>query len=157
MRRIAVLFFALIMTVAFTACSTTENVAKSPAVADVAKTVRSEISFPDMTEQLAEDLQYYGYGDLSTADIEEAYFAIASTGQTPEEIMIVKMKDDSKTADVKKLMEARRDNVAETAADYTPELVEQLENAVIETKGAYAYYVVSGDSKKAKDIFDAQF
>lgn len=139
------------------ACAPAEEEAKTPAVADVAKTVMESIEFPEMTTQIAEDLQYYGYGDLDVANIEEVYYAIASTGMTPEEILIIKLKDDTQIADLKKMMEARRDAIASTAADYTPELMGEIENAVIETKGNYGYFVISGDSETARKIFDEQF
>lgn len=156
MKRIITVLLTAIMAMSFAACSPAEEM-KTPAVSDVAQALTDAIEFPEMATQLAEDLQYYGYGDLNTDDIEEVYYAIASSGLTPEEILIVKLKDDSGIADLKTMMEARRDAIAAVAADYTPELMEQIDSAIIETKGAYAYFVISSDNAAAKAVLDEQF
>lgn len=155
-RIITVLLTAIMVVMSFAACGTNEDT-KSPKVADVAQAVTESIAFPEMTIQTAEDLQYYGYGELNIDDVEECYYAIASSGLTPEEILIVKLKDEAGISELKAMMESRLDSIAAVAADYTPELMEQLETAVIEAKGRYAYFVISGDNVKAKEIFEQQF
>lgn len=156
MKKMLCLAFALVMAVSFAACQPGGE-AKNPAVADVATKLTTEIKFPEMAQQQASSLQYYGYDGVDTTNIEEVSYQIASSGQTPEEILVLKMKDDSQIADIKTMMEKRRDNIAATAADYTPELVEEINSAVIGTSGVYAYMAITPDNKKAKEILDDMF
>lgn len=131
--------------------------AKNPKVADVMTKIRSEIEFPEMAEKSVEDLASFGYDELDPADVEESAYIIASSGLTAEEVFIVKLKSEEKAQDVKKMMETRRDQIALTAQDYTPELMEQINGAVIEVKGPYAFFAITGDNDKAKEIYNEMF
>ena len=157
MKKLICLAAALLMAVSFAACQPGGEEAKSPVVADVAAKLAAEIKFPEMASQEAASLQYYGFDEIDTSNIEELSYQIASSGLTPEEVLIIKMKDDSQIADIKTMMETRRDKIAATAADYTPELVNQLDTAVIGTSGVYAYMAITPDNKKAREIIDEMF
>lgn len=154
LKRILPLLLAAALLLVLTGC---KEEAKNPKVADVMTKVRSELEFPEMAEKTKEDLSSFGYDELDPADVEESAYIIASSGLTAEEVFIVKLKDEAKAEDVKKMMETRRDQIAATAQDYTPELMDQINKAVIETKGPYAFFAITGDNAKAKQIFDEMF
>ncbi|MCI8406199.1 MAG: DUF4358 domain-containing protein [Oscillospiraceae bacterium] len=154
--RLLALALALTAALALAACAQKET-AKNPKVSDVMAKVRDGISFPEMAEKTIEDLAFYGYDQLDPAKVEEAAFIIASSGLTPEEVFIVKLTDAAGAEEVQKLMEARRDQIAATSQDYTPELMDQIEGAVIGAKGVYAYFAITNDNDQAEQIFDEQF
>ena len=154
LKKMLPLLLAALLLFVFTGC---QEEAKNPKVADVMTKVRSEIEFPEMAEKTIDDLASFGYDELDPADVEECAYIIASSGLTAEEVFIVKLKSEDQVADVKKMMETRRDQIAATAQDYTPELMDQINKAVIETKGPYAFFAITGDNEKAKKIFTEMF
>lgn len=154
MKKWTLLILSVVLMFSFTACSS-EN--KNPKVSDVMSRVRNEIEFPEMSEKSVDDLASYGYDQLDSSKIEESSFIIASSGSTAEEVFIVKLKDADAIDDLKKMMETRRDQIAETAADYTPEEMDKITKAVIETKGNYAFFAITGNNTQAKKIFSEEF
>lgn len=161
MKRVFAAMAALLLMASFAGCSPKEEGGDSPAVepkvSEVMASVQKEITFPEMAEQTVNDLAVYGYDELSTEDVEEVAYAIASSGLTAEEVMVLKLKDESKAASVKEMMVKRRDSIAATAQDYTPEQMDIINNAVIETKGKYCFFAITSDNKKAKQIFEDSF
>lgn len=155
-RGLLALVMALAAALMMAACSQGAE-AKNPKVSDVMTKVRDEINFPEMAEKSIEDLAFYGYDQLDAGKVEESAFIIASSGLTPEEVFIIKLTDEAAAEEVEKMMEARRDQVAATSRDYTPELMDQIEGAVIGTKGCYAYFAITNDNEQVEKIFDEQF
>ncbi len=154
MKKLLPALLAIMMMFSLISCG---EEAKNPKAADVMTKIRSEIEFPEMAEKTKDDLASFGYDELDTADIEDCAYIIASSGLTAEEVFIVKLKDTGDVAAVKKMMEARRDQIAATAQDYTPEEMDKITKAVIETKGRYAFFAITGDNAKAKEIFKEMF
>ena len=140
----------------FTLAACGEEPAKNPKTADVVANLRDAIEFPEMAELTADDLIYYGY-DLSAADVEDMTFVLAGSGITADEVCIIKLVDAAKADAVVTMMKARRDEVKNTAASYTPDEVEKLDTAVIGSKGAYVYYACTNDNAKAKEILNNAF
>lgn len=153
MKKWIALLLAAMMVLPFAGCTKEQ---KTPKTADIMSAIRSEIEFPEMVEKTVDDLSGYGY-DLSADDVEEMSYIIASSGLTAEEVFIVKAKDSNQAEEIKGMMESRRDQVADTAADYTPDQMDEINKAVIETKGNYAFFAITGDNTKAKKIFEEAF
>ena len=100
---------------------------------------------------------YFGYEGVSSDDVEEIQWIMASSGMTPEEVMIVKMKEGKSAADMKAAMEKHKETVYQVSRDYSPEQISLIDSAVIETKGQYAFYAVTPDNDTAKKIFKESF
>ncbi len=154
MKRWIAFLLASCMMFAFAACG---KEAKNPVVADVMAEIRRGIEFPEMAEKSLEDLPGYGYDSLDSASVEEMSYIIAGSGLTAEEVFIVKCKEGTDMESIQSMMTARRDQIAQDAIDYTPSESEKVTTAVIGTAGNYAYFAITGDNAKAKEIFDASF
>lgn len=155
MKKFALLMAALFVMFGLAGCGETE--VKNPDVADVMAQIKSEIAFPEMADHGADELQYYGYDTLNADQIDSAAYTIASSGLTAEEVLIIKLKDAKDADAVKAMMETRRDQIAATAMDYTPEEMNKINTAVIGAKGQYVYFAITGDNEKAKEIFNESF
>jgi len=153
MKRAATLLLAFAMLFAFVGC---QKETKNVNVADVMAEIRDSMEFPEMMEKSEEDLAGYGY-DTAEGDIVEMSYIIASSGLTPEEVFLVKAKDADTAEAVKAMMETRRDQIADMAQDYIPEEMEKVTGAVIGSKGVYAYYAVTADNSKVKEILSKAF
>ena len=153
MKKWIALVLAALMALPFAGCSGEK---KTPATADIMSSIRSEIEFPEMVEKTVDDLPGYGY-DLSTDDVTQMSYIIASSGLTAEEVFIVEAKDEATAAKIEEMMKTRRDQIADTAADYTPDQMDEINKAVILTKGSYAFFAITGDNAKAKKLFEAAF
>lgn len=156
MKKIALLLLACLTAFGFAACGG-ETEAKNPDVNDVMAQIKSEITFPEMADHTVDELPYYGYDQIDTDQIDSAAYSIASSGLTAEEVLIVKLKNADDADAVKSMMETRRDQIAATAQDYTPEEMNKITSAVIGSKGQYVYFAITGDNEKAKQIFEESF
>lgn len=159
MKRVFAVMAALLMAASFAGCNSggDDTPAVEPDVSEIMDAVREEIAFPEMAEQTVEDLAVYGYDELSADDVEEVAYAIASSGLTAEEVMILKLRDAEKADAVKEMMTSRRDSIAATAQDYNPEQMGIINDAVIETRGSYCFFAITADNAKAKQIFEDAF
>ena len=118
--------------------------------------IRGAIEFPEMAEVKVSDLAMYGY-DLTADDIAEMQFILAGSGFTADEVVLIKLNDESKAESVVEMAKTRRDGIAETAQNYTPDEMDKLDTAVIGSKGPYVYYAATNDNTKAKEILENAF
>lgn len=153
MKKVIPLLLVLAMAFSFVGCGQ----AKNPDLSEVMKQVQTDIKFPEMAEQTATDLAYFGYEGVAPDDVEEIQWIMASSGMTPEEVLIVKMKEEKSVSDMKAAMEKHKETVYQASRDYSPEQIGLIDDAVIETKGQYAFYAVTPDNDTAKKIFKESF
>ena len=129
--------------------STTAAVQEDFSVSELADKLKAEGSFTDLApldSKIGERLY-----DLDAEQIEaDAYYS--NSNATAEDVAVIKVKDESYTATVKKAIEDRVAEQKESFKDYNAAEVPKLEDAVIKVSGKYVVFVVSGDSAKAKDI-----
>ena len=137
------------------ACSSNEEV-KDVNLTEVMDEIRGAIEFPEMAEVKVSDLAMYGY-DLTADDIAEMQFILAGSGFTADEVVLIKLNDESKAESVVEMAKTRRDGIAETAQNYTPDEMDKLDTAVIGSKGPYVYYAATNDNTKAKEILENAF
>lgn len=70
-----------------------------------------------------------------------------------EEILIVKVNDDSQLDSIKDIVEERIDNEIKTFEGYGAAQVSMLKNAIITTKGNYLFYCASKSPEKYEEVF----
>ncbi|MBM6920965.1 DUF4358 domain-containing protein [Phocea massiliensis] len=155
MRKFLAGMMCLVLLLASAACSSNTEV-KNPNLSDVIGEIRAAVEFPEMAEIKVADLPMYGY-DLAPEDVAEMQFITAGSGFTADEVVLIKLTDESKAEEVKKMAQTRRDGIAETAQNYTPDEMEKLTTAVVGVKGPYVYYAATNDNAKAKEILTNAF
>ena len=109
----------------------------------------------DMSQMLSGDNQlikrFYG---LDPAQYEACILYYPTTNMMAEELLIVKLKDNSQQETVRKAAEKRIETQKTTFEGYGVEQFEMLtSNAVIEVRGNYVLFVVAPNSAEARDAF----
>ena len=155
MKKVLAGMMCLVLLFVSAACSSNEEV-KDVNLTEVMDEIRGAIEFPEMAEVKVSDLAMYGY-DLTADDIAEMQFILAGSGFTADEVVLIKLNDESKAESVVEMAKTRRDGIAETAQNYTPDEMDNLDTAVIGSKGPYVYYAATNDNTKAKEILENAF
>lgn len=121
----------------------------------MASELQSGLTFEDSLSELATDvaLSYYGLEKEAVKDS----VVILSTGATAEEIAIFEASSDTYIQVVKLACDTRKSKQTVSYADYKPEEVSRLDDAIILTSGRYVIYCVTDDTDKAEDIIDNYF
>lgn len=119
-------------------------------VAAKADQIKSDISFEDDLVEF-DSAKIEKILGVAPAAYKSAKVYVSSTGATPEEIACFEANEGMADA-IKGSLTTRLGNQKNTFTDYKPEQAPKLDDAVLEVKGNYVYFVVSGDSAKAKEI-----
>lgn len=122
-------------------------------VAETADKIKSEISFEDSLVEFDSGKIEKILGVAPDA-YQSAKVYASSTGATPEEIACFEAKNSSMATTIKASLEVRLTNQKSTFTDYKPEQAPKLSDAVLEVRDNYVFFIVSGDSAKAKEIID---
>lgn len=136
--------------------------ADSPKTADIQQTydvapsevtaaILLEIPINSAIEKGIADLGAY-FSDLDTSGITEASYYMCASGAYPDEIAVFRFSSAELAESGKAAVQTRLDKQISVYESYTPDEMYKLENAVIEVKGNYIYYLVTSDNVKAKEI-----
>ena len=130
---------------------------------------------PQESEEPAEEINYAGLADELAAlvtddDISQVDTAMAvatygidaekvqdckvflSSGATASEIAVFAMKDEEGVNELLELMNDRLEERKASFADYAPDEVPKLENAVLLNKDNYVVFAVVADPQAAEDV-----
>ena len=122
-----------------------------------------EINIEDLAGQLVEsgifedelaktepELIYSKYG--LDANAINKLVVYQGSGATSEELIILQAKDNIK--EIKQKLEEEKEERKEVFESYLPEEVFKIDNSILETKGNYLIFCISGDSNKASEIIN---
>lgn len=126
------------------------------------------VDIQSMAEELQTNLEFEDTMSLIETDVALSYYGIdaeavddcvvlISTGATAEEIAIFEAASDDYVEAIQLACETRQNKQTASYADYKPEEVSRLDNAIIETTGRYIIYCVADDNDKAEEIIDSYF
>jgi hypothetical protein len=156
-RAVKIFLIALTITVLFAACGKeAQQPAKEPAPADVTAAVMSSVEFMSPVEKTAENIGAY-YTDLDTASVDTMSVYVCGSGAYPDEIAVIKFKDEDGAKAGFAAVTKRFDELVSTYKDYTPAEMYKLESPVLEQKGLYVIFIDCSDNTKAKETVNAQF
>lgn len=128
--------------------------AKQPTPSEVTAAVVTEMEFPSAVEKGLTDLA--DYYDIS-GEVEDASFYICGSGAYPDEVAVIKFKDNASATAAKAALEKRLANQIELYETYTPDEMYKLDNAFIEIKSNYAIFSAVSDNAKSKTIINSYF
>ena len=92
------------------------------------------------------------YG-LNTSEYEGILCYMAKNNLSSEEIIIVKVKDESQVKDVKDAIYKRIESRKSVFQGYAPDEEKYLEDAIVSTRGKFVFMAVGPDSEQLKDMF----
>lgn len=110
-------------------------------------------AFADTLEPAEARIGCYLYG-LAESDAQSMYFCLSS-GATAEEIAIFRCADESTAQTVEVAARARLDYQKESFANYVPEEVPKLENAVLRREGSTVLLCVAADYDAVNAVLNA--
>lgn len=117
----------------------------------VDKAVRAVIDTGKLKEGSARD--YKKRYQLNAEDFADTMLYYAEGTMEVEELLIIKVKDDSQIAAVEKAVENRLSAQKDSFKGYGVSQTKLLNSAIVETKGSYVFFVVSEDAQKYQDAF----
>ncbi|TQR46472.1 DUF4358 domain-containing protein [Paenibacillus popilliae] len=93
--------------------------------------------------------------DLGSEQVEDFLLYTASSNVKADEIVVLKVKDESLIDSVKASIAQRIDAQAVKFKDYRPDEYALLEKHVLKVKSHYVLFVVSADAEQIKKAFDS--
>lgn len=123
------------------------------------KKAMSEISpqlealFKNDRAQLSTDRMLKKYYGLNASDYESVVLYFPVSNMDAEEMLIVKLKNNSHADTVRSAMENRQKTQIGIYQGYAPQQLALCENAVIDVQGNYLLYVVHADAAKIDTVF----
>lgn len=163
-KRVAVLAFAFCLFAAgcLAGCGTDgdekEKDGSDAAAIDVqqlADQLVSQVSFEDQLSGVDQETALLLYG-LEAGQIKSCA-VYAGTGATAEEVAVFEASDEEAVDAVVNSVNKRVESQLADYADYRPEEVPKLENAVIETSGNYVVLCVCADDAAARTLIKEAF
>ncbi|MCY7484658.1 DUF4358 domain-containing protein [Paenibacillus alvei] len=92
--------------------------------------------------------------DLGTEQVEDFLVYTASSNVRADEIVVIKVKDESQIDSVKASIARRIDAQAVKFKDYRPDEYALLEKHVLKVKSHYVLFAVSADAEQIEKAFD---
>ena len=152
MKKILALVLALAAMLIVSGCGGNAP-AKEIDINEVVDALENQITYQDSLSPLTDDMFNSVY--MLDASLIKNAVAYVSTGATAEEIIAIELTDESAADTVKAAMEDHLVYLKEGYADYGPQEVPKIEDAVLTVSGKYVFLSISDDSAKAKEIIDS--
>lgn len=162
MKKLFTLVLSLLMGIfALTGCSSVEgnsvdSNAAEPTVSELLSKIEAATSIPNVTTIDDADTICTMY-DLDTAMIAEMAMLKSGNGANADEVIVVKTNDSAQLEPVQAAFELRLSVLADTFADYTPEDMPKIENAITAKQGCYLLLAVCENPDAAADAFEKAF
>lgn len=117
----------------------------------IEKNITKVMKTKGMSKGSAQDLKKY-YG-LNANDYDGVMLYIPNDVMSVNEVLVVKVKDESQIEDIEKAVQTRLDTQKKSFEGYGVEQTQLLRSAVVESKGSYTILVVSKDADKIDEAF----
>lgn len=159
MKRIISLMLVVLSIFAFVGCGKSEP---NVAVKDIITNVESEVeAISNLTEVdlKAEEISELNKGvveafNFNLEDIEEGIIKFPMINLQADEVIILKLKDETKAADIEEALQKHVENQLQAFENYVPKNYELVKNHIFKTNGKYVLFVVSEEAEKIEGIFD---
>lgn len=119
---------------------------------EVAVSVENALGQSDLQKMDGQALKRY-YG-LNSADYDGVLLYSAQSSMSAEEVLLIKVKDDSQVQEVTDAIDEYLRTQREDFEGYAPEEVKLLDDAQRSVRGDYIFLAVSGEAQRYKEAFD---
>lgn len=151
MKKGTIILCAAAAMLSLTACGGKKEKEINVDVPKLAQELLTTVTSDELSEtasDLLPSIYFYEADDVTTAA------AYASSGATACEVAVIESKDAGNTEAIEKLLQTRVDNQSSLYASYNEAEVSRLDDAIIESAGAYTVLCVCDDTDKAKEILE---
>lgn len=128
------------------------NSAPTVDVNSLAKSLASDVAYGEPLTELDSDAVERAF-HVDPEDV-AAVDAYIGSGATVDEVSVWEGKDDAAAQKIEETLQQRVDQRKEDYADYKPEEVPKLDNAVLVRSGKYVVLCVTDDAAAAQKIAD---
>ena len=151
MKKWTITFGMAAVALSLTACGGSKEKEISVEVPKLAEELLSTVTSDQLSETAADMLPSIYFYEAD--DVAEAV-AYASSGATACEVAVIESKDAGNTEEIEKLFQTRVDNQSALYASYNEAEVSRLDDAIIESAGAYTVLCVCDDKDAAEKILE---
>lgn len=131
--------------------SSSETSEKQVDLGGIKKTIISELKIEEpMDIDTSKLTDLYG---IEAADVAESACFITSNGTFPEEVIMIKAKDDAAQKRIVQLLETRIDDVKIQSESYDPDNYAIAQKCKVITQGEYVAMFISASHEKMESIF----
>ena len=152
MKKTALIILALILVFSLFGCGKKEEPAYS--VSEIAEKIAAETEFTDELWLLEGDAVANRY-NIDQDKVSEYHILVGATGATAEEIAVFKLSSSSASAD--DMLDERIEDLTHNFADYRPDEMYKIENALRIQKGSYLIMVLAQDTEPARKAIEEMF
>jgi len=118
---------------------------------EVEQAVESQVDFETMTR--ADDQTIKRDYGINAADYDGVMLYVSTFNLNAQEILLVKVKDESQMQDVEDAVDARIESRKNDFEGYLPEQAKLLDDALVTVKGDYLFMVISEDAGEYQTAF----
>ena len=151
MKRILIFLLSVILVLSVSACSGDSGKISDASATDVALTVKESIVFVDDMFEVSNEVAADFYNLPEGVTDFKVY--MSASGATAEELAIFKCDSKESSKQVVKACEKRIENLKDKFADYIPEEMVKIENAVIEEKNGFVMFICADSTDSAEKSF----
>lgn len=131
--------------------ATEAEVKKEFKASEVTAAILDEITIASAFEKSVDSFNDF-FTDLDTESLTDGSYYICASGAFPDEIAVFRFKDAEAAKAAEPSVKERLESQKATYETYTPDEFYKLEDAVLEVKDEYLYYLVTSDNKRAEEI-----
>ncbi|MCC8141357.1 MAG: DUF4358 domain-containing protein [Lachnospiraceae bacterium] len=128
------------------------NRASNMPFADVEQAVESQIDPETMTR--ADDQTIKRDYGLNAADYDGIMLYVSTFNLNAQEILLVKVEDESQMQDVEDAVDARIESRKNDFDGYIPEQAKLMDDALVTIRGDYLFLVISDEAEKYQAAFE---
>lgn len=147
-RRWKVLFFVCIVFL----CACSAPAAELPAPEELFTAIQDAVALPEMVD-VADDYLESALG-LTPEDCDSAVYYLLAEGMAPDEIVIIKAKDDAFAKEIQKKLEDRLDYKKQAAQLYLTEYMPVIQAGVVRRDGLTLSLIVSEQVEQIVQIYE---
>ena len=136
-----------------TVAATTAAPESTATAADITAAVMAEIEIPSAIEKDAENLG--AFYDVDTSTVAEMSVFICGSGAFPDELAVFRFNDADAAKVGAEAVQSRLDSQIAIYADYTPDEMYKLDEAVIITKDNWVAFAACADNARTKEIIES--
>ena len=141
------IYILIFIPFSFTSCMTYKNVDLTLIEKEITSTINTENFSKGSLKELRR------FFNINSDDILDFLIYTPAYTMDVNEILILKLKDNSNIDAIKDAIDARVESQIQTFGSYGPTQCALLEDYIVKSKGNYIFYSVSPDNEKIYEIF----
>lgn len=133
-------------------CACSAPAAELPAPEELFAAIENAVELPEMVD-VADDYLESALG-LLPEDCDSAVYYLLAEGLAPDEIVIIRAKDDSSAKDIQKKLKERLDYKKQAAQMYLTEYMPIIQAGIVRRDGLTLSLIVSEQAEQIAQVYE---